>query len=133
MVVAAGTGRIDAASVELIESSHAVKLCASADARHFATGAHAFASRVTPDRRVVITMLARSQSPGLLRCIEATGRIALTACHIKSYRTVQLKGEDARLFEPDDADRAATIAFSTDSSAACSLRSRSHSAACLRK
>ena len=102
---------LDDASVELIESARSAKLVAAADRSLQAGGVHAYACRVAPDRSVITVVLSRSQSATVLDSIAATRRIALVACHIKSYQTVQLKGDDAIILPPTDADRQAVVDY----------------------
>lgn len=102
---------LDDASVAIIESPQAAKLVAAADASLLSSGVHAFACRVAPDRSGIAVVLSRSQSAVVLDNIAANRRIALVACHIKTYQTVQLKGDDALIHPPSEAERQAVVDF----------------------
>jgi len=97
--------QLDDASVALIESPHAATLLAAADSMLAPNGAQAFACRVAADRRAVQVVVAASQAEAVLANLAATRRVALVACHIRSYQTVQLKGDDAAIVAASDADR----------------------------
>lgn len=101
---------LDEASVALIESSHAAKLIAVASQSRRATLVHAYACRVDPDRRRVTVTLDRSQAAPLLEPLAAGNRVALVACHIETFQSLQLKGDDARLVDATDAERQAAVA-----------------------
>ena len=53
--------------------------------------------RVAPDRRSVTVYLVESEARELLALVRANGAIAVALTKPKSHRTVQLKGEDARV------------------------------------
>ncbi len=102
---------IDADSATLIESSHAAKLLAAADSGLLATGVHVYACQVSSDLRSVSVVLAGAQSRPVLANILATRRVALVACHIKSYKTVQVKGDDAQVIATTDDLRRAAVNY----------------------
>jgi len=102
---------LDAASVALVESLHAAKVIATADAGRRGTLVHAYACRFDPARQHVTAILARSQSTALLESLCRDRRVALVVCDIATYQTVQLKGFDAEVLEPTDADRQAAIDY----------------------
>lgn len=102
---------LDASSIELIESGCAAKIIAAADRSLCPSLTHAYACYVEADRAVVRVILARSQSRPLLDRVAANGRVALVVCHIESYQTVQIKGDDARLYEPTPEEQLAGAAY----------------------
>jgi hypothetical protein len=103
--------QLDDASVALIESSHAAKLLAAADSALVASGVAAFSCRVSVDRRSVEVVVSASQAAPVLANLAATRRVALVACDARSFRTVQLKGEDAVIAPASDADRRDAVRY----------------------
>lgn len=101
---------IDEATAALFESGHAAKLIGVADADRRGTLVHGYACRVDPDRRRIAVTLGRSQAAPVLKALAGTRRITLVACHIRTFKSLQVKGEDARLVETSAADREATVA-----------------------
>jgi hypothetical protein len=97
--------------VTLIESTQSAKICAAADEERLASAAHAFSCRVAPDRRGVSVILSLSQCRPVIRNVERSGRVALVACHIRSFQTVQVKGENAVIVAATDADRQAALEY----------------------
>lgn len=102
---------LDATSISLIESGCAAKIIAAADQSLRPTLAHAYACRVEAHSGRVYAILARSQSRPVLERLAATRRISLVACHIESYQTVQIKGDDARAYEPTAEERDSAAAY----------------------
>ena len=101
---------IDDASVALFESGRAAKLIGAADDNRRGTVVHAYACRVDPDRRRITVTMGRSQAAPVLNALAGNRRITLVACHIQTFKSLQVKGEDARLVETSPADREATVA-----------------------
>lgn len=103
--------QLDDASVALVESTHAAKLLAAADPALVASGVAAFSCRVSVDRRTVEVVVAASQAAPVLANLAATRRVALVACDARTFRTVQLKGEDAVIVTASDADRREAVRY----------------------
>jgi hypothetical protein len=101
---------IDEATAALFESGHAAKLIGVAGVDRRGTLVHGYACRVAPDRRQITVTLGRSQADPVLQALAGTRRITLVACHIQSFKSLQVKGEDARLVDTSPADREATVA-----------------------
>ncbi|MGQ9367908.1 hypothetical protein [Azospirillum sp. ST 5-10] len=60
----------------------------------------ALACRVEPDGRRVGLLLSASASAALLDAVAETGRLAVVVTRPSTHRSVQLKGEDARVVPP---------------------------------
>lgn len=67
----------------------------------------AMGSSVTADGGAVTVYLSRSQSGQLLRDIASTGRLSVLFTQPKSHRSVQVKGEGARIRDADASDQPA--------------------------
>jgi len=102
---------ISDSTAAILESQHAAKACASIGAAQPASVAHVFACRVSPDRSQVVALLSRSQSEAVLADVAATGRIAVVACLLPAFKTVQVKGDDAVIVDATDADQRAVAEF----------------------
>lgn len=111
MGIDAAAPLLDEASVAMIQSPQSAKLVAAADSALLASGAHAYACRVAPDRRSIAVVVSRTQSAVVLDSIAVTRRVALVACHIRTYQTVQVKGDDALIQPAGAADRQALEDF----------------------
>lgn len=61
------------------------------------TIARAAGCRLSADRARVTVLLARSQAGALLEAAEATGAVSVVFSQPSSHRTIQLKGNDARV------------------------------------
>ncbi len=70
----------------------------------------ALGCRVSEDRRRVTVYLLRSQGGEMLEDFARSGAIAFVASMPSTHRTVQLKGDDARLAPPEAADEAIVAA-----------------------
>lgn len=82
---------------------------ASRDARNVPNLARALGCRVSPDRRRITVFLQASHGATMLADFRDNGAIALAVTLPSTHRTVQLKGDDARL-EPLQDDDAVRIA-----------------------
>lgn len=81
---------------------------ASRDVRHVPSLTRALACRLDGGR--VRILLLASQCGALLRDIERCGQVAAVFSQPSTHRTLQIKGSDARLDPPGDADRACLAA-----------------------
>jgi hypothetical protein len=88
----------------IIDAAHAAFLlgrvsivAASRDARNVPTLMRGLGCRVSRDRRQVTVLLRASQSASLLADLRASGVIAVVFSEPSTHRTLQLKGEDARV------------------------------------
>jgi hypothetical protein len=102
----------------LIDPSHAafiqsgVSMCVAAcDHEHMPVVARATGCRVAEDRREVTIYLPVAQAEPLLRCARASGAVAAVFNEPVSHRTVQLKGENARIIALQDDDRRRIAAY----------------------
>ena len=79
---------------------------AATDAAGLATVVRCVGCRVSADRRRVTLLMPRSQAAPVLAGIAANGRVAVVFNEPSSYRTLQLKGRDARVEAalPEDAE-----------------------------
>lgn len=102
---------LDRVSISLIESGCAAKIIAAADQGLRPTLVHAYACRVEVDGGRVFAILARSQSRPVLERLATSRRIALVVCHIETYQTVQIKGDDANVYEPTAEERLSAAAY----------------------
>ena len=86
-------------------------IAASRDARNLPSVTRGLACRVSADRSTLTVLLRRSQAAAVLADVEAGGWI--TTCHSQpsTHRTIQLKGEDARILPPADDDWALVDRF----------------------
>lgn len=85
---------------------------ASRDARRVPSVVRAVGCRVSADRREITLLLTTRQSQQLLADITATGAIALVCSQPSSHRTLQFKGNDARLVAVQAGDPALVAAHS---------------------
>lgn len=100
---------LDDASIALVESPHAAKVLAVVAADGRATLVHAHACRFERAGQQVIATVEGAQAVPVLEALQATRRVALVACHIQTFRSLQLKGDDARRVEPTPQDCAAAV------------------------
>jgi hypothetical protein len=105
---------LDDASIALVESAHAAKVLAVVAADGRATLVHAHACRFDRARQQVLATVGRSQALPVLDALRATRRVAFVACHIDTFRSLQLKGDDAELVEPTLADCASAAAHGVE-------------------
>jgi hypothetical protein len=105
---------LDTDSIALVESAHSAKAIAMATAGCRATLTHAYAARVAPDQRRVTVTVDRTQAGPVLAALEQGRRIAMVATDVRSFRSVQLKGDDACLVEPSADDRARAAAHGAE-------------------
>jgi hypothetical protein len=96
------TAILDGDSAAFIQTGVSI-VAASRDASHVPSIARVSGCRVSADRRAVTIFAPRSQAAQLLADLESAGRIAVVFSRPSTHRTLQLKGDDARV-------RAATTA-----------------------
>lgn len=96
---------MDPAIVAFITSHLSMQLAAT-DGAGLATAVRCVGCRVAPDRRRITLLMPRSQALPVLAGIAANGRVAVVFNEPESYRTLQLKGRDARVEAalPEDAE-----------------------------
>jgi hypothetical protein len=85
---------LDDASVALVESPHAAKVLAVVAADGRATLVHADACQFERTRQLVIATDATQAMPAI-EALQSTRRDALVACHIQTFRSLQVRGDDA--------------------------------------
>jgi len=98
-------------TVELLESPTSALHLASRDARLRPHTAYGYACRVEPGRERVTVGISAPAAAVLMADVRANSLIALVACNIRSFFTIQLKGNDARIESADDALRREVPAY----------------------
>ncbi|MBP2296423.1 hypothetical protein [Azospirillum rugosum] len=88
-------------------------LVSSSDAGNRPALGRALGCRLSADRRMVTVYVAAVPCADLLAAIGQTGRIAVAVSKPSTHRSVQIKGQDARLV-PCEADTADVIARKID-------------------
>lgn len=81
-------------------------IAAARDDSNMPTVVRALGCRVSPDRRRIAVLVARSQAAALLDDVSLTGAIAVVFTQPSTHRAIQLKGSDARLEPPAAGDLA---------------------------
>ena len=96
---------LDDASIALIQSSHAAKVLAVADRHRRATATYAYTCRVDAASGRVLAAIERGQAAPVLAALETGGRVTLVACDIETFRSLQVKGDGARVVALGPAER----------------------------
>ena len=84
---------------------------AAADAVRRPLITRAFGCRVADDGSVAVTWIASREAPAVVSALSAGGAFALTASHISSYQTVQVKSTDARTAPIESRDYATVLTY----------------------
>ena len=77
---------------------------AGRDAANVPISARAYGCKVSPDRRILTVFVMRPQAARLLENVEANRQVAVVFSRPTTHRTLQFKGQDARVtgIEPGD-------------------------------
>lgn len=97
--------------LDLLQSSEVSLFLAAADAARRPLIARAFGCRVAPDGSEAVTWIVPTQASAIVSALSSAGPLALTASHLSSYQTVQVKSTDARSVPIDACDYAAVLAY----------------------
>lgn len=97
--------------LDLLQSSEVSLFLAAADAARRPLIARAFGCRVAADGSEAVTWIASKEAAAIVSVLTDAGPIALTASHLSSYQTVQVKSTDARSVPIDARDYAAVLAY----------------------
>ena len=94
---------LDPAEAEFVQGAVSISVAArTADLTPVV--ARALGCRVATDRRQLRVFLSRSIAAAVLACLEENGAIAVAFTLPSTHQTLKLKGRDAQLIEPDQAD-----------------------------
>ncbi|MCP8689320.1 hypothetical protein [Marinobacterium sedimentorum] len=99
-------GPLDPSLIQFLTSQLSIQVAACSDAGE-PTLARALGARMSADGHRLALMVPVSQARELLTCIAANGHIAAVFNEPETHRTVQLKGNDARIEAISAADAAA--------------------------
>ena len=97
--------------LELLQSGEVSLFVAAADAARRPLITRAFGCRVTADGSEAVTWVASREAAAIVSALTAGGPFALTASHVSSYQTVQVKSTDAHIAPIDARDYAAVLAY----------------------
>lgn len=97
--------------LELLQSSEVSLFVAASDAARRPLIARAFGCRVAANGSEAVTWIVSAQASTIVSAFSTGGPLALTASHVSSYQTVQVKSTDARSMPIDARDYAAVLAY----------------------
>lgn len=100
--------------LELLQSGEVSLFVAASDAARRPLITRAFGCRVSADGSAAVTWVASREAAATVSALTDGGPIALTASHVSSYQTVQVKSTDAHTTPIDARDYAAVLAYQDD-------------------
>lgn len=92
---------IDAQQAAFLQQGVSITAC-SCNADKVTSIARVFGCKLSSDLRHITLYLSRIQAAAILADVKANGAIAVVFSEPPTHRTIQLKGKDARITDPDD-------------------------------
>jgi hypothetical protein len=102
---------LDQDTIEFLQSGEIALCLASSDAQRMSSLTETMGCKVASDKLTITTWLSKNGHESLLTNISNSGRLAMVACHVQTFRAMQLKAFDARVLPFDKADYPLVLAY----------------------